>query len=111
MAEKEYIERKALDDFKDDLMGRFIDLCFGNDYNKLQLLTIGNTIDELYEKYRARPSADVVEVVRCRECSLCHTNSYGKAIGVGSCRGPMQRVVSLDGFCSYGPKTDGGTNE
>ena len=62
MADKEYIEREAMDDFKFDLMRRFIVLCFGNDYNKLNLLTIGNQIDEIYEKYRTKPAADVVEV-------------------------------------------------
>ena len=60
--EKEYIERAELDDFKDELMNRFIVLCSGNDYNKLNLLTIGNVIDELYEKHSTKPAADVVEV-------------------------------------------------
>jgi hypothetical protein len=66
---KEYIEREALDDFKNEVVGRFIALCFGNDYNKLSLLTIGNNIDEIYEKYQTRPAADV-EVVRHGEWVL-----------------------------------------
>ena len=72
----EYIEREVLDDFKDDLMSRFIVLCFGNDYNKLTLITIGNQIDKLYEKHSTRPAADVVEV-RHGEWVLEH-ETYGQ---------------------------------
>lgn len=39
--------------FKNDLVNTFIDLCRGNDYNKLTLLKIGDTIDALYDKHIA----------------------------------------------------------
>ena len=41
----------ALDAFKCELAGRFIDLCKGNDYNKLTLLKIYDTINEIYDKH------------------------------------------------------------
>jgi hypothetical protein len=40
----------AVDKFRSDLMGKFIDLCRGNDYNKLTLLKIGDTVDQIYDK-------------------------------------------------------------
>lgn len=58
----EYIEREALDSFRNEVMDKFIELCRGNDYNKLTLLKIGDTIDFIYEKHSTQPAADVVEV-------------------------------------------------
>jgi hypothetical protein len=40
----------AVDKFRNELMHTFIDLCRGNDYNKLTLLKIGDTIDRIYDK-------------------------------------------------------------
>lgn len=57
-----YIEREALDEFRNEIMYKFIQLCYGNDYNKLTLLRISDTIDSIYEKYSTQPAADVVEV-------------------------------------------------
>ena len=58
----EYITAKYLEDFRDDIMNRFLSLCDYNDYKKLTLLRIGETIDEIYDKYCEKPLADVVEV-------------------------------------------------
>lgn len=62
--DKKYIEAKDLDDFRDDIMDRFLTLCNYNDYNKLTLLLIGETVDEIYDKYISKPLADVNPVVR-----------------------------------------------
>lgn len=62
MAEKEYIEAKDLQDFRDEIMNEFLSLCNYNDYNKLTLLGIGETIDMIFDKYYSKPLADVVEV-------------------------------------------------
>ena len=73
-------EKRLIDEFKCELMSKFIDLCRGNDYNKLTLLRIGETIDSVYEKYRLLPTVDAVEVVHgnwvyysttMQECSNC----------------------------------------
>lgn len=58
----EYIEAKDLQDFRDSIMNEFLSLCNYNDYNKLTLLRIGETIDKMYDKYYLKPLADVVEV-------------------------------------------------
>ncbi len=39
-----------VDKFRSELMDKFIDLCRGNDYNKLTLLKIGDTVDQIYDK-------------------------------------------------------------
>lgn len=38
-------------DFKTELMEEFIVKCGGNDYNKLTLLIIGETIESMFDKY------------------------------------------------------------
>lgn len=40
----------AIDAFRDALMDAFLHLCNWNDYNKLTLLKIGDTVDEVYDK-------------------------------------------------------------
>ena len=40
---------EEVDKFRTDLMNKFIDLCRGNDYNKLTLLKIGDVVDEIYD--------------------------------------------------------------
>lgn len=41
---------EAVDKFRNDLMDKFIDLCRGNDYNKLTLLKIDDVVSEIYDK-------------------------------------------------------------
>jgi hypothetical protein len=40
---------RELDCFKNAIMDAFLSLCDYNDYNKINLLLIGNTIDRIYE--------------------------------------------------------------
>lgn len=48
---------KVVDKFRDELMNKFMSLCNYNDFNKLNLLTIGETVDRIYDKC----IADIVE--------------------------------------------------
>lgn len=41
---------KVVDKFRDELMDRFLSLCNYNDYNEINLLTIGETVDRIYDK-------------------------------------------------------------
>lgn len=41
---------KAVDRFRDELMDKFLSLCNYNDYNKISLLLIGDTINDIYNK-------------------------------------------------------------
>jgi hypothetical protein len=42
---------EAVDELKNDLMDAFIGLCGGNDYNRLNLLKIGDTVARVYNKH------------------------------------------------------------
>ena len=65
-------------------MNEFIEQCQGNDFNRLTLLEIGETIDRIYRKYGTLPTVDAVEVVHgqwivdgsgvviCSECGAEH---------------------------------------
>lgn len=48
---------KVVDKFRDELMDKFMSLCNYNDFNKLNLLTIGETVDRIYDKC----IADIIE--------------------------------------------------
>lgn len=41
---------EATDNFRDAIMDVFIGMCRGNDYNKVNLLQIGDAIDAVYDK-------------------------------------------------------------
>lgn len=41
---------EAVDKFRNELMDKFLSLCNYNDYNKINLLTIDETVDRIYEK-------------------------------------------------------------
>lgn len=74
-------EKRLLDDFKSEIMSKFIELCRGNDYNKLTLLRIGETIDRIYEKYRLLPTVDAVKHEGCKWCNgEYHTTILATAI-------------------------------
>lgn len=85
MSEKEYIIQDAIYDFRMELEGKFIEMCRGNDYNKLTLLRICDTICEIYDKYIEKHyTTDVVKVRHGKwiadgdsggivlQCSLCN---------------------------------------
>ena len=41
---------EAVDIFKDKLMDEFLSLCNYNDFDKINLLTIGDTVDRIYDE-------------------------------------------------------------
>ena len=112
MAEKEYIEAKDLDGFRNEIMEKFLSLCNYNDYNKLTLLRIGETIDEIYYKYVSKPPADVVEVVRCKDCRSWEECGIDPITNYhfGYCRHFQwqdeddSRETNGQDFCSYGER-------
>lgn len=80
MAEKEYIEREA---FKRKLI----------DEKSFFPAIVASALKEM-------PAADVVEVVRCRDCK--HRNPYGsKCLRDNLWHDP-------DGYCSYGERREQG---
>ena len=51
-SENEILE--AVDEFRSALMDKFIDLCRGNDFNKINLLLIGETVDRTFDDMVAK---------------------------------------------------------
>ena len=49
------------------------------------------------------PAADVVEVVRCKDCRHCKFNSSAEFYKCDR-RGYFTEEVAEDGFCSYGER-------
>lgn len=45
---------ETVDKFRSALMDKFIDLCRGNDFNKINLLLIGETIDRTFDDVVAK---------------------------------------------------------
>lgn len=88
MAEKEYIEREA---FKRKLI----------DEKSFFPAIVASALKEM-------PAADVVEVVRCRECkyySVTHCPITGHELSV-CLQGVSQQWVGENHFCSYGERRE-----
>ena len=64
---------------------------------------------EIEEKINAIPTADVVSVVRCKDCKYAYINSFSAASGVALCSSSA-KVMQQDDFCSYGERKDGDAN-
>ena len=100
-------------DFKNALMREFIRLCRGNDFNKLSLLKIGETVDRVLEAHyrnfstEEAPAVDAVEVVRCKDCKQwnCVTKPAFYDKRHGYCLNDDEPIGRWeDGFCSYGER-------
>lgn len=65
--------------------------------------------EEIEEAINAAPAADVVSVVRCKDCKYAYINSFSAASGVALCSSSV-KVMQQDDFCSYGERKDGGAD-
>ena len=63
--------------------------------------------DDCVEAILKAPAADVVPVVRCKDCKYAYINSFSAASGVALCSSSA-KVMQQDDFCSYGERRDGG---
>ena len=95
MAEKEYIEREAAI----EALRKALDYCDDKlDIGEFKNGCIGAIRDNIVDIGRV-PAADVVEVVRCKDCTRFVEN---KAAYVTYCkRGLKNQYVKPDDFCSY----------
>jgi hypothetical protein len=76
-----------------------------NDYALFKFIKLG--VLDLIEK---QPAADVVEVVRCKECQSFYSAIVMDDKVFYGCS-YMGRDVKPNGFCSYGKRKDGADNE
>ena len=86
---KEYIDRNAL----------LKDIC-GNDPSRME--------DYYYNAIANAPAADVVEVVRCKDCQWWEARSCNSFIG--RCENPLNGLFNEytddEDFCSYGERKE-----
>lgn len=66
--------------------------------------------DYLREVIESVPAADVVPVVRCKDCKHAYINSFSVTSGVVFCSSNM-KAMQEDDFCSYGERMDGGVDD
>ena len=65
-------------------------------------------LEDCRDKIKAIPTADVVEVVRCKDCKNAYINSFSAQSGIAICRFWSNRsetnilAVQQDDYCSYG---------
>lgn len=93
----EYIEREAL-------LAQFKAM---ESYNVSPMYRRG--YDDCVATVLNAPTADVVPVVRCKDCKYAYINSFSVASGVVLCSSSM-KAMQEDGFCSYGERMDGGAD-
>lgn len=101
----EYIDCKEMEDFRDELVSRFIGLCNGNDFNRVNLLKITETIDKTFNKYWSNPSANVAEIVMCKDCIHAVEHKYSPAFfKCNGCSFLRGRLVSSTFWCKCGER-------
>lgn len=78
--------------------------------NGTELIPIFRVRQWLMRDYPVKNKADVVEVVRCKDCKHCELRYPAKAIGEEAIEGyycyPNQRYVKSTDFCNYGERRD-----
>ena len=91
MMAKEYIERSTLDKWLHETMS-------------VQTTVRGMAFVQMFwEKVRSVPAADVVEVVRCKDCKHSADATDG---GNYLCNRKMLGLVRPNDFCSFGERRD-----
>ena len=73
----------------------------------LQEKVFHNLTDEFYGAMQAideLPPADVVQVVRCKDCKRCEHDAVCGQLGRLWCK--LRRLVKPDDFCSYGKRKE-----
>jgi hypothetical protein len=103
MAEKEYIEREALIRYAEKQEVIIKDGTSISDAMRIQ----GNVFRRAVE---CCPAADVVEVVRCRDCKYIEPKTCPiTGVELLICRhGCVNIAVEKDHFCSYGERREQG---
>ena len=79
-----------------------------SNYIGLTMLQAADAIEELSMKLHGDEAADVVEVVRCRDCKHLYVRSG--ALGVYECE-LYGGYPSGEYFCAYGERKDGGQED
>ena len=101
---KEYIERNALlDDLRQsrhELM--YVYNSLKDESEKMMCAAELNTFLEIILRIKDTPAADVVEVVRCKDCRF-RSPKYDEPDGYYGCELKLL-AIDLNGFCSEGER-------
>lgn len=100
MAEKEYIERGALAEEIASLSVIVTGIRCGKSYLNEIVKHYKNSIDRIINE---QPAADVVEVVRCKDCKHSY---FVKACSKYECRKGCGTLKYSNDFCSYGERKE-----
>ena len=118
---KEYIEREALKEDLKESYDRLREIYYGLTYDEDKQICAGQltTFTDAILRVKEAPAADVVEVVRCRECKYWgdEAGKLPRSDGVLFARCKVHNYL-LDGrhtgwcptendFCSYGERKEG----
>lgn len=69
---------------------------------------ICEVITELFEHIGAMPAADVVKVVRCKDCWRSMEGKYGLECALRyDMHDRSDRIVPEDGYCNWGERKEG----
>lgn len=68
------------------------------------------TWEEQKERLKAVKSADVVPVMRCKDCKHCNTD-WAMGVWYGSCRKWNTHSVMADWFCVQGERKEDGKDD
>ena len=68
-------------------------------------------LTSLRELLEDTPAADVVDVVRCKDCKYAFRHPLGYIYCHRDGRNAYEMVFKKDSFCSYGERMDGETND
>ena len=108
---KEYIERETLKEDLKESYERLRAIYDSLTYNEDKQICAGQltTFTEAILRVKEAPAADVVEVVRCRECKYSHEDEI---FGNRWCDSHLGcRKVKDDGYCYLGELKEGAGNE
>ena len=109
---KEYIEREALKQDLKESYDRLREIYYGLTYDEDKQICAGQltTFTEAILRVKDAPAADVVEVVRCKDCKWYSELACGERELLGSqgwCNEVMARPMPSNGFCSFGERKKG----
>ena len=68
-------------------------------------------VDDTLDYIDSEPTADVVEVVRCRDCKHAWIHPCGYAYCHRDGRNAYETTFNLDDFCSYGERKNRGDSD
>ena len=97
-----YIDRKRL---IEDIQGIVSNVCLESPYDAEWFTRLADRQKEIIDIIEEQPIADVVEVIRCKNCIYRWFNGVNLHTCVRDTANG-EPIVNLEDFCSYGKKVE-----